>query len=106
MHINVGNVGIQNYYKCHKGTKQCETNEKKKKVEGTVQKTKEAAMKFFQQHMLASPVPSTITSSCRRWFSLPMECTCGAVVMETEKEGRRCDPIQAPCLQNEMGMSN
>jgi hypothetical protein len=58
--VNVGNVGIQNYYKCHKGSAQCMTNKKCKKVKDTVEKTKQNAFKFFQPQVPG--IPSAVTA--------------------------------------------
>lgn len=56
--INVGKVGIQNYYKRHKGSAQCAANKKKKKIEDAIEKTKQNASRFF--HPQAPAVPSTV----------------------------------------------
>jgi hypothetical protein len=46
--INVGKVGIQNYYKRHKGSAQCAANKRKKRIEDTTEKTKQNASRFFR----------------------------------------------------------
>lgn len=56
--INVGKVGIQNYYKRHKGSAQCAANKKKKKIKDAIDKTKQNASRFF--HPRAPAVPSTV----------------------------------------------
>lgn len=53
--INVGKVGLQNYYKRHKNSAQCAVNRKKKKIEDTIQKTKQNALKFFRPKPPAIP---------------------------------------------------
>src|SRR5882757_8269395 len=52
--INVGRVGIQNYYKRHKNSTQCAVNKKKKSIEDSVEKAKQNAQKFF------CPKPPTV----------------------------------------------
>jgi hypothetical protein len=67
--INVGKVGIQNYYKRHKGSAQCAANKKKKNNEDSAEKTKQNALKYFR--LRAPIVPPTVKASApvqpHRW---------------------------------------
>jgi hypothetical protein len=64
--INVGRVGIQNYYKRHKGSAQCAANKKKKKTEDATEKTKQNALSFFRPRAPVSPaVPPTVKAPTR-----------------------------------------
>jgi hypothetical protein len=61
--INVGNVGLPNYYERHKGSAQCTKNKKKWKEADVVNRTKSLAMSFFGPR--PPKVPSTVTNpSC------------------------------------------
>ena len=56
--VNVGKVGVQNYYKRHQGSAQCAANKKKKRIEDVTEKTKQNTLRFFRPR--APAVPPTV----------------------------------------------
>jgi hypothetical protein len=58
--VNVGKVGIQNYYKRHQNSEKCKENKKKYRAEQVIKRTKKAAHHFFAPRKPCAPIPPTI----------------------------------------------